>query len=166
MHSNKNLFSKSYLAYACIRGLNEAIESDIKNVIKVFDSNFPKFRLLWILYFEKSMNMSELTFIAQTNMSNVFRQLTKLKEEGLVTIQNEEDARIKNITLTEDGKNIIANFINQNCQASELQIVRATEKITNKDFETFLKVAKMLTADIVGEDFANWAVKSADIIAE
>lgn len=155
MRSNKTLFSKSYLAYACIRGLNEAIETDIKNVIKVYDSNFPKFRLLWILYFEKSMNMSELTYLAQTNMSNVYRQLTKLKEEGLVNIRNEEDARIKNLSLTEEGKKVIGDFIKQNCQTSELQIVRATEKISKEDFETFLNVAKTLTTDIVGENFAN-----------
>ena len=166
MNSNKNLFSESYLAYACIRGLNEAIETDIKNIIKVYDSNFPKFRQLWILYFEKSMNMSELTFLAQTNMSNVFRQLTKLKEEGLVTIHNEEDARIKNLSLTEEGKNVIANFINENCQTSELKIVREAEKIPKDDFDTFLKVAKILTSQIVDDKFTKWVVKTAEKIKE
>ncbi|MFC0472153.1 MarR family winged helix-turn-helix transcriptional regulator [Halalkalibacter kiskunsagensis] len=160
MTQSKDLFAKSYLAFAFIRGLNFAIENDIKKQLD--QVSFPSFRILWILYFDPNITMTELTYLAQTNISNVFRQLTKLKDEGFVYINNGNDARTKELTLTEKGHKFVHNFIKENNAHPHLQITNLLERIPADDLGTFLKVASLLSSELIGKPFSDWATKSAN----
>ncbi|MGJ9386165.1 MarR family winged helix-turn-helix transcriptional regulator [Salipaludibacillus sp. CF4.18] len=154
-------FAKSYSIFALIRGLNFVIENDIRQVLKNSELTFPGFRVLWILYFDSNISMKELTYLAQTNISNVFRQLTKLKEEGLVVIVKDHDARIKKISLTEEGTRIVQNFIEKNTNDSELQIVYLIEKISEEDFYKFIEVSSFLSNELLGKQFSEFVSKSS-----
>lgn len=162
MQQSEETFSNSYFIYAFIRGLNFAIENDIRDQIKGTDLTAPAFRILWIVYFHSNIKMTELSFLAQTNISNVFRQLTKLKTKGFVEIENGDDARTKKVTLTKEGREIIHTFISEHKNHSELQIVQSLEKIPIEDLTTFMKVATRLGADLIGQRFGDFVIHSTN----
>ena len=162
----KENFTNSYIVYAFIRGLNFVIENDIRRTIKNEELTFPGFRILWILYFHTTLRMSELTFLAQTNISNVFRQLTKLKEVGLVVIENGDDARTKKIALTKDGRDIVKHFLATQTSQPELEITQFIENIPKEDLSAFIKVSTLLSNELIGPNFTNFVTKSVkDILS-
>ncbi|WP_026581407.1 MarR family winged helix-turn-helix transcriptional regulator [Bacillus sp. J33] len=158
-------FHKSYLAFAFMRGLNMAIENDIRKALKNYEISFPAFRILWILYFDSNnINMTDLTYLAQTNISNVFRQLTKLKDEGFVEVENGNDARMKEISLTESGRKLVQDFIDENTTNSNLLIVESIEKISKEDFSKFIEVFALLSDELLGKQYSEFLEKSSNII--
>ncbi|MBD8067874.1 MarR family winged helix-turn-helix transcriptional regulator [Bacillus sp. PS06] len=168
MSSSKEWFAKSYEVYAYIRGLNFVIEEDIRQSLKSLKLTFSAFRILWILYFDskESITMTDLKYLVQMNISNVFRQLTKLKEEGLVEIYNGEDARTKHISLTESGRVQVLVFLNAHLDHSNLEIIKKVKEIPESDYEKFIEVARFLSSDLVGPTFTNWAKESTNKIVE
>jgi DNA-binding MarR family transcriptional regulator len=166
MNFSREQFANSYLVYGLIRGLNFVIENDLRSILKNRELTVPSFRILWILFFDSNIRMSELTFLAQTNISNVFRQLTKLEEAGLVSIKSGDDARTRELSLTEDGRRIVQDFIDQNTRKSDLQIVHLIESIPKEDFTTFIRVASLLTNKLVGNQFNEFVTKSSTEIYE
>ncbi|WP_102348461.1 MarR family winged helix-turn-helix transcriptional regulator [Bacillus sp. Marseille-P3661] len=161
MNLSREKFAKSYAVYAFIRGLNIVIEQDIKKIIKNKELTFPGFKILWILYFDSNIRMTDLTFFAQTNISNVFRQLEKLNEDGLVVIKNGEDARSRELSLTEDGQKLVNDFLEENCNNSELQVVQLIEKIPNETISEFIEVARLLSNELIGKSFSDFIIKSS-----
>jgi DNA-binding MarR family transcriptional regulator len=157
-------FANSYIFYGLIRGLNFAIENDIRKDLKSNELTFPSFRILWILYFDSNISMSSLTYITQTNISNVFRQLTKLNEDGLVTIESGEDARIRTISLTGAGRKVVDKFIYKNTTSSELEIVHLIDKITKEDLSKFIEVSLLITQELLGEPFSKFITQSTNEI--
>ncbi|RXI96656.1 MarR family transcriptional regulator [Anaerobacillus alkaliphilus] len=164
--SSNELLSKSYLVYAMIRGLNFVIENDIKNQLNHEELTFPGFRNLWILYFHPNIRMTELTYLAQVNISNIFRQLTKLKEDGLVIMKNGNDARTREVSLTKEGKKIVQNFIKEHANESRLQVVQTIKKISDDDLNAFIKVASFLSTELIGSQFYEFVVRSSNEILE
>jgi DNA-binding MarR family transcriptional regulator len=157
--------SKGYSAYAYLRGLNFSIENNIKQIIKNKELTFPGFRILWILYFDSNIRMSDLTYLAQANISNIFRQLVKLQEAGVVIIENGEDARTKEIALTEEGRQLVQDFIEQQSKKPDIHIVQMIENIPKEDYLTFIKVASLLSTELIGATFTDFVTKSSSEIA-
>ncbi|WP_142247935.1 MarR family winged helix-turn-helix transcriptional regulator [Alkalihalobacterium alkalinitrilicum] len=164
MSSMGERFTTSYKAFACIRGLNAVIENDIIQFIKKYDLSFPSFRTLWILYFDTKLTMSDLTYLVQTNISNAFRQLTKLNEAGLVKIEAGKTTRAKELTITEEGRVIVKEFIEEHVTNSNLQIVKILEKIPEEDLSKFMEVVTLLTTELLGQTYTDWFDYSADSI--
>ncbi|MDF0726420.1 hypothetical protein PY093_06795 [Cytobacillus sp. S13-E01] len=160
MDISREQFANSYVAFAFIRGLNFVIENDIRQVLKNNKLTFPSFRILWILYFDTNITMSDLTYLAQTNISNVFRQLIKLKEDGLVVIENGNDARTKKISLAKDGRKLVQDFIDENSRNSDLQIVQLIDRVSKEDFSKFIKVSSLLINELIGKPFSEFVTKS------
>ncbi|MDE5411787.1 MarR family winged helix-turn-helix transcriptional regulator [Alkalihalobacterium chitinilyticum] len=163
---SKEQLAKSYEIYAYTRGLNSFIENDLAQSLKKHEISLPSFRTLWILYFEKKMTMTDLNYIAQTNFSNAFRQVTKLKEEGLIEIEIEKDSRMKLLTLTEAGRQIVRNFIEEHILQSDLQILKTIEKISQQDLSIFIKVASQLSSELIGSPYTEWVIKSTKSLLE
>ncbi|RKQ34575.1 MarR family winged helix-turn-helix transcriptional regulator [Oceanobacillus halophilus] len=161
MTNSKERFAHSYLLYGLIRGLNFVIENDIRKDLKKIKMNFSSFRILWILYFYSNINISELTYLTQTNISNVTRQLTKLKEEGMVLIKIGHDARAKELSLTEDGQRVVYDFIKRNEEDSEIQLTHLVEKISENDFATFVGGLSVLSNELLGKNFNEFVKKSS-----
>ncbi|MGO4889885.1 MarR family winged helix-turn-helix transcriptional regulator [Anaerobacillus sp. MEB173] len=161
MNLQKEKFAKGYSVFALIRGLNFLIENDIRKSIKNNELTFPSFRVLWIMYFDSTITMKDLSYLIQTDLSNVFRQLIKLKDIGFVTLENGEDARTKKISLTKAGRKVVQDFINQNSTGSELQIVNLIEKIPKEDFHKFIEVLTLLSNQLVGENYSEFIEKSS-----
>jgi DNA-binding MarR family transcriptional regulator len=160
MTKSREHFANSYILYAFIRGLNFSIENDIRKVLKNNDLTFPSFRILWILYFDPNISMSALTYLAQTNISNVFRQLTKLNEDGLVMIESGSDARTKKVSLKEEGRRVVDNFIDKNTTSSDLEIVHLIDSIPKEDLSKFIELSLLMSKELVGEPFNNFITKS------
>jgi DNA-binding MarR family transcriptional regulator len=165
MKLSSEQFHNSYLAFAFIRGINLVIENDIRKSLKNYELSFPAFRILWILYFDSNhINMSDLSYLAQTNISNIFRQLTKLKDEGLVIIENGNDARTKEVCLTEAGRKLVEEFIEENTTNSNLQIVESIAKISKEDFSKFIEVFILLSDELLGRQYSDFLTKSSNAI--
>lgn len=148
--------AKGFSLYAYIRGLNLEIENDIRQVLKKKELTFPGFRILWILYFDSNVKMRDLTTLTQTNISNVFRQLLKLEEEGLVVLKDVKNSRIKKISITEKGNRKVQEFIDENSSNSELQIVRLIEKIPEEELLRFLDFSSKLSKELIGASYSEF----------
>lgn len=163
MKPQHNHLADSYALYAIIRGLHCAIEMDISRNLKT-EVSFPGFKLLWLLYFNSKMSVKELTYLAQTNISNVFRQLVKLEKQGFVRMESSGDLRTKHAFLTEEGQRVVQEFIEENNEKSPLQLVALIKKLPMDDYEKFMEVAAYLCNELVGEAFHNFVDSSAEKI--
>ncbi|MRG87803.1 MarR family winged helix-turn-helix transcriptional regulator [Salinibacillus xinjiangensis] len=161
MKSSSKLFANSYLVYALAQGIQFSIEDDIRDSLKGKNISFPSFRLLWILTFSSHMTMSQLSCLSQTNISNVYRKLTNLKERGLVDIQSGKNARSKEITITKTGRELVHGFIDQQIQDPKLDITKVIDHIPKHELHMFLKVAKFLSDELIGKPFTEWISSSA-----
>lgn len=164
MSASRELFAKSCLVFTIIRGLNLIIEDDIRMHLKSYGLGFSSFRILWILYFGKEMTMSDLSVISQTNISNVYRQLVKLQERHLVEIKSGEDARIKEVTLTEKGQTIIQSFIDAKSASADFHVSSLLATIPKEDIEKFIEVGSILSSKLIGSRFTNFAEKISKTI--
>jgi DNA-binding MarR family transcriptional regulator len=164
MNKCNEQFANSYSLFALIRGLNFEIEKDIRRQVEKRKLTFPGFRILWILYFDSNLRMSDLTYLAQTNISNIFRQLIKLKESGLVVVNSGNDARTKEVALTEEGRKVVKDFIDDNVANSDLQIVHLIDKISKEDQSKLMEVLTLMSNELVGEQFSEFVVKSSSDI--
>lgn len=163
---SREIFAKGHLAILLIRGLYFAIENDIKDKLKIYNLTYPSFRILWILYFDKSMTMSSLAYLAQTNISNVFRQLIKLKKDGLVTVSSGIDARIKEASLTKEGREILSTIIEDQATNTDLESFPLLTTIPKEELEIFFKVAIHLCNKLIGQPYIDWTLDATNKIQE
>ncbi|MDT8860122.1 transcriptional regulator [Alkalihalobacillus sp. MEB130] len=168
MNSPEEQFADGYLFYALTRGLNFQIEEDLRQAVKSYELTFPSFRLLWFLYFEDNLTMTNLTYLSQTNMSNVYRQLEKLREEGLVTIHTsrKQDTRAKKVGITKSGRTYIKNFLNEHIEKSNIKIIQALAQIPHEDFMKYIEVSSLLCNDLLGESFSNFIQNSYEEVSK
>ncbi|MCM3692191.1 MarR family winged helix-turn-helix transcriptional regulator [Neobacillus niacini] len=166
MNSSKDLIAKAHLVFSFIRGLYLLAEDELRQNIKEHGLTYSGFRILWILYFDKKMNMTDLSFISQTNISNTYRQLVKLKEQNLVLIDNGKDARNKEATLTESGKKFVDDVISKNEKVTNLEFITILSKIPKEDLDKFIEVASILSSQLIGQPFTDWVLKTANKIKE
>jgi hypothetical protein len=61
MNSSKELFAKAHLVFSFIRSLYLLAEDELRQNIKKHGLTYSCFRTLWILYFDKKMNMTDLS---------------------------------------------------------------------------------------------------------
>ena len=108
--------------------------------------------------------MTELAYISQTNISNIYRQLTKLKDQNFVVIKNGDDARIKEVSLTENGRKFVKDVLSKNIKVTDLQFISVIKRIPEYDLEKFIEVASILSSELIGQQFVDWAVKAANKI--
>jgi DNA-binding MarR family transcriptional regulator len=167
MYSNKELFVKGHLVLTLIRGLFLETEDNVRQNVKNYGISLTSFRTLWILYFEEKMNMTELAYISQTNISNTYRQLIKLQEENLVVInENEKDARIKEIVLTQNGRGFVKDILSKNTDETRLDFIALLAKIPKEDLDKFIEVATKLSTELIGQRFTDWAINAANKIKD
>jgi DNA-binding MarR family transcriptional regulator len=166
MDSSKELFAKAHLVFTFIRGIYFLAEDDIRQNIKNFGITHTAFKSLWILYFDTKMSMTDLAYISQTNISNTYRQLIKLKDHNLVMINNGKDARIKEISLTENGRKFVHDIISKNVKATNLKFISILQKIPKEDLDKFINVASILSSELIGQRFTDWAIKTANTVKE
>ncbi|OLO36982.1 hypothetical protein BTR23_14655 [Alkalihalophilus pseudofirmus] len=164
MSSMGERFTMSYKAFACIRGINAVIENDIIQFIKKYDLSFPGFRTLWILYFDTKLTMSDLTYLAQTNISNAFRQLTKLDEAGLVKVEAGRTSRTKELSITEEGRCIVKEFIDEHTTHSNLKIMEVLKHLPQEDITKFINILTLVTTELLDHPYSEWVNQSADAI--
>lgn len=150
-----------------IRGIFLAAEDNVRQKAKNYGITVTSFRTLWILFFEPKMSMTELAYISQTNISNTYRQLIKLRDQNYVVIdEKEEDARIKQVELTENGRKFIEEILSRNIEASELNFISILAKIPTEQLSTFIQVASKITTELIGPKFNDWAYKAANTIKD
>jgi len=166
MSSGKELFAKGHLVLTFIRGLYLLVEDDVRQNVKNYNITHTSFRTLWILYFDESMNMTELAYISQTDISNIYRQLVKLKEQNLVLIATGKDARVKEVSLTENGREFVQDVLSKNVKVTNLSFISSLAKIPQEDLDKFIEVASILCSELIGQRFIDWAIQAANKIRE
>jgi len=164
MDSSKELFAKGHLILTFIRGLFLITEDDVRQNLKNYDITLTGFRTLWILFFDEKMNMTELAYISQTNISNIYRQLTRLKDQNFVVIENGKDARIKEVSLTENGRKFVQDVLSKNVKVTNLQFISVIKRIPEDDLAKFIEIGSLLSSELIGQQFVDWAVKAANKI--
>lgn len=166
MDSRKEIFAKGHLVLTLVRGLFLVAEDNVRQNVKNYGITHTAFRTLWILFFGEKMTMTELAYISQTNISNIYRQLIKLQEQNLVDIDNGEDARIKEVTLTETGRKFVYDIISKNVETTNVQFISLLAKIPKEDLNKFIEVASILSTELIGQPFTDWATNSANKIIQ
>lgn len=165
MNSSKELFAKGHLVLTFIRGLFLFAEDNVRQNTKNYGITLTAFRTLYILYFDEKMSMTELAYISQTNISNIYRQLIKLEDQNLVVIDIGKDARIKEISLTENGRKFVQNILSKNVEKTDLHFISSISNIPKEDLDKFIEVASTLSLELIGKTFTDWAIKSANKIS-
>ncbi|WP_404332040.1 MarR family winged helix-turn-helix transcriptional regulator [Mesobacillus maritimus] len=166
MESNRELFAKSCFVFTMVRGLNLTIEEDIRLRLKDYEVGFSSFRILWILFFAEQMTMSDLSEISQTNISNVYRQLLKLKDNDLVDIKSGEDARIKEVSLTNKGQTLVHHFIDEKSTFPDFQLSSILATVPREDIDKFIQVGSILSSKLIGGNFINFAKNISQTIVK
>jgi DNA-binding MarR family transcriptional regulator len=166
MNSSNELLAKGHLVCTFIRGIYLITESDVKENLKNYGVSFTGFRLLWILYFEKKLTMTDLAYISQTNISNIYRQLLKLSDQNLVVIVNGKDARIKETSLSETGRKFISDILSVNIKITNLHLIHLLARIPKEDLDKFIEIASILSTELIGQRYTDWAIKTANKIME
>lgn len=164
MESYRKALAQGYFLYAFFRGLNFNVEADIRHSLREYNMPFSSFRTLWILYFDPNITMSTLTTLSQTNISNVFRQLTKLEENGFVIIKRGKDARTKEITLTEAGKKLVKMFIDEHSEHTNIKLISLIKKLPTEDLAKFMEVISWLGKELIEDPYAKLVTDSSDRI--
>lgn len=165
MESSKDLFAKGHLVLTLVRGLFLVAEDNVRQNVKNYGISLTAFRALWILYFDEKMTMSELAYISQTNISNIYRQLIKLQEQNYIDIDNGKDARIKEVTLTETGRKFVNDILSKNVDSTNIHFISLLSKIPKEDLDKFIEIALILSSELIGKEFTDWAVSSANKIS-
>ncbi|MDZ5472860.1 hypothetical protein SM124_14095 [Bacillus sp. 31A1R] len=167
MKQEKELYSKGHLVFTFLRGLNTVIEEDIRIRLKnLYGLTYPTFKILWILSFDKKMTMSEIKEITLTNLSNTYRQLLKLSDLNIVTIGIHEDARVREISLTEKGKELVDTILNEHSHSTNLHLFSILLKIPENDLKTYIEVSTYLSKELLGKRYTDWAIRTSDYLKE
>ncbi|MFE8699939.1 MarR family winged helix-turn-helix transcriptional regulator [Cytobacillus sp. FJAT-54145] len=167
MKQERELYAKGHLVFTFIRGLHTVIEEDIKiRLKKDHGLLYPAFKILWILSFEDKMNMSEISEITLTNISNTYRQLVKLKDMDLVTIGSNEDARIREIRLTDKGERLVQTILRDHSNRTDLNLLPFLSNIPKEDLDIFIEVLTDLSRSLLGDKYTSWALNTSEYLKE
>jgi DNA-binding MarR family transcriptional regulator len=97
--------------------------------------------VLLLVYFVEGITQNEIAELAKTDKSAVLRQIDMLENEKLVRRKTDEQDRRKNhILITERGKVIAQNIINEEKKLFDLLL----KGVSDADFEIFKKVLNTL----------------------
>jgi|GEM_PF-6894995 len=152
--------SINHMIYSIFRGLYTSIEDDVRDKVKDFDLTISGFRILWTLYMDCKMSMTRLSYITQLNVSSVYRQVEKLEERNYVRVViDEQDARTKDVELTEIGRKTIEDIIDH--FSATINVTPLLEKLPEKDLEHFVRVSMFLCEELIGQDYIKWVEKTA-----
>ncbi len=160
----EDLYARGHILTFIIRGLNAALEEDIRRRVDKTKISNAGFRILWLLQFNEKIIMSDLAYLIQLNISSISRQLIKLEKDLLVHIKGGKDARKKEIFLTDKGREYIHQLIEQDGGAPKLRMIDATERISTEDLDKFIEVGSILCEQLLGEDYIEWGRASAQKI--
>jgi DNA-binding MarR family transcriptional regulator len=167
MVSEGEFFARGYLLCMIIRGLYSSMEEDVRVRVKNLGVTNAGFRILWVLNLNKKMTMTELAHTTQLNISSIYRQLEKLKEKGFAIIQDcKNDARIKEIDLTEKGEQFIQDVIKTDGHSPSLRLIPLTEKIPKEDLDKFIKVGSFLCSELISQKYMDRAVTTANNLSQ
>ncbi|RSK26589.1 hypothetical protein EJF36_06795 [Bacillus sp. HMF5848] len=159
MSYDMTLYAKGHIIFTLIRGLNAVMEEDIRTRLQsIHGMNYPAFRILWILHFTEKMSITDITVITLSNISNTSRQLGKLRDDGYAKIEcGNADSRLKEVSLTKKGRDLVTYILTAHTSEHDFNLLPVLKTIQDHDLEIFIKVASLLTKEIVGTTFVNWA---------
>ncbi|MDR2475571.1 MAG: MarR family transcriptional regulator [Bacteroidales bacterium] len=97
--------------------------------------------VLLLAYFVEGITQNEIAELAKTDKSAVLRQIDLLEKEKLVCRKTDAQDRRKNhIMVTERGKLIVQNIVNEEKRVFSSLM----EGIDEQEFETFYKVLNVM----------------------
>lgn len=125
-----------WLARTC-----DLYESEVEKVLKKLGTDLPSRRVLMMLQLHGTVSVSELATHGILKLSTATRIVQRMREEGLVETQtNEEDARITNVLMTDKGKELLARI-----QAATQKIyVRSYQNLGDAQLERLTQTLKVI----------------------
>lgn len=85
---------------------------------------------------------------------------------GYITIEDGEDARIKEIRITQTGRTFIQNLMIEDGASPKLRLLSILETIPKEDIDKFIEVGSILCSELVGEKYMEWTLKTTNILME
>lgn len=162
MYQHKNNYEKGHIVTKVIRGLHSSLDEDIRMRAANLPVSPAGFRILWVLNYYNKMIMSDLSFFLQLNISSISRQLLKLENEKFIFIESGEDARKKQLCLTNEGKKLIEKVIKEDGSSPKYRMLELLDDISKEDFETFLHVGVKLCEHLLGNEYLEPDLKAGD----
>ena len=152
----------SYIIVNMVRGLQFGIEENLRALANKLGTTYPGLRILWILQYEKQMTITRLSKMGLWDISTTQRIVTNLRKRELVEInKSKEDSRIRLVSLTQNGWNLIESAYDYALQMElNPDLVCALEKAMNKygddDFRKFIEIGIYMCTELISEDYVNW----------
>lgn len=121
--------------------------------------------ILLILYGNQGVRITTIAEWTFWHTSSIVIHVRKLTEKGLVTIEkSEQDGRVVNVFITDEGRNLIRRYYRQDPQS--FRLTKALESLKNRYSPTVLALFKELldfiAVEVQGEEKLSWLRRNED----
>lgn len=121
--------------------------------------------ILLILYGNQGVRITTIAEWTFWHTSSIVIHVRKLTEKGLVTIEkSEQDGRVVNVFITDEGRNLIHRYYRQDPQS--FRLTKALESLKNRYSPTVLALFKELldfiAVEVQGEEKLSWLKQNED----
>ncbi|MTI79861.1 MAG: winged helix DNA-binding protein [Firmicutes bacterium] len=145
--------NKLYILYVIsnlIRGLNKALENDLKKTTSSHGLTLPQFYLLSIIYYKNGATLSEVSEYGNWHLSTVMDLIRRTEKKGLTRKELDgNDARTKRVYITEEGKELFNSLKDANDEYKFLETILQNESSESieKKINSLYDMNKVLNQD-------------------
>ncbi|MBX6395741.1 MAG: MarR family transcriptional regulator [Alicyclobacillaceae bacterium] len=157
-------WAEVHLTFNLIRCLSKALEDDLRRIARPYHLTGSQLHLLSLLYQEDGISISTIAQRGLWHISSAFHNVSKLEQLGLVvTKSNQEDERVTEVHLTEEGRRLFDTISQDVDQSRVMQAVRKLqEQFSEREGEeTPMRIGLYLCETLAGHEFAQWLIRSA-----
>lgn len=154
------------LVLNAIRAISAANKQDLESSAARLglDSSI-QLNILLILYGNQGVRITTIAEWTFWHTSSIVIHVRKLTEKGLVTIEkSEQDGRVVNVFITDEGRNLIRRYYRQDPQS--FRLTKALESLKNRYSPTVLALFKELldfiAVEVQGEEKLSWLRRNED----
>lgn len=154
------------LVLNAIRAISAANKQDLESSAARLglDSSI-QLNILLILYGNQGVRITTIAEWTFWHTSSIVIHVRKLTEKGLVTIEkSEQDGRVVNVFITDEGRNLIHRYYRQDPQS--FRLTKALESLKTRYSPTVLALFKELldfiAVEVQGEEKLSWLRQNED----
>ncbi|MDI3256449.1 MAG: MarR family transcriptional regulator [Kyrpidia sp.] len=151
-----------HLTFNLIRSLSKALDDDLRRIARPYHLTGSQLHLLSLLYQEDGVSISTIAQRGLWHISSAFHNVAKLEQLGLVTTRsNQEDERITEVHLTEEGRRL---FDAVSADIEQSRVIQAVQKLQEhmggQRRELPIQIGLFLCETLSGREFTQWLLRS------
>ncbi|ATY84217.1 hypothetical protein CVV65_04010 [Kyrpidia spormannii] len=150
-----------HLTFNLIRSLSKALDDDLRRIARPYHLTGSQLHLLSLLYQEDGVSISTIAQRGLWHISSAFHNVAKLEQLGLVTTRsNQEDERITEVHLTEEGRRLFDAVSGEIEQSRVIQAIQKLQEHMGGQQELPVQIGLFLCEALSGRDFTQWLLRS------